>query len=36
MKRIEEGFDQVIDAMKLQMSDRQMYQCLSVIEFMRR
>jgi len=36
MSHIEEAFDKVVDAMKLQVSERQLYHCLGVIECMRR
>ena len=36
MGAIEEAFDKVVDAMHLQDSERQMYHCLGVIEYLRR
>lgn len=36
MARIEGAFDKVVEAMKLQASDRQLYHCLGVIEHLRR
>lgn len=36
MTRIEGAFEKVVEAMKLQVSDRQLYHCLGVIEHLRR